>query len=348
MTDKPGEPLNLIERMAKRLAAEDASATTSAQPRTASLVERAAQKIAAIPPTNGFENPGAEKSGHYEQKHQTHAAQFASIPAGGVIAPSPGVATNKNQVRLDFRALRQEGMITPDHMTSSISNEFRGIKRKLLQKVRDPKTRTTVNNLIMITSSLPGEGKTFSSINLALSLAAERGLQVLLIDADIIRPSVGDVFIAPPKVGLTELLSGKTRNVSDVLYRCADIPSLAVIFSGNPKNGSPELISSREMVNLCHELSRRYPDRVILIDTPPVLASSEAAILASYVHQVIMVVSADQTDKHQLRQSLEAVSSCQNINLLFNKAPNWNEAEYKPYYGYAEPAGDPATTAPQA
>jgi receptor protein-tyrosine kinase len=348
MTDNP-EPLNLIERMAKRLAAEDSSATNSAQPRADSFVERAAQKIAGMPRATGFEAAThGEKSGHYEQKQQAPAAASASLPTSGAVAPPPGVAVNKNQVRLDFRALRQDGMITPDNLTSSISNEFRGIKRKLLQKVRDPKTRATVNNLIMITSSLPGEGKTFSSINLALSLAAERGLQVLLIDADIVRPSIGKMFVDPPKVGLTELLSGKTPNVSDVLHRCADIPNLAVIFSGSPKNGSPELISSREMVTLCQELSRQYPDRVILIDTPPVLASTEAAILASYVHQVIMVVSAAQTDKHQLRQSLESVSSCQNISLLFNKAPNWNEGEYKSYYGYAEPAGRPTTTPPQA
>ena len=94
-------------------------------------------------------------------------------------------------------------------MSSVISNEFRGIKRKLLQKARDPETRAAVNNLIMVTSSLPGEGKTFTSINLAMSLAAERGLQVLLIDADVIRPSVGNMFKSPPQEGLTDLLTGK-------------------------------------------------------------------------------------------------------------------------------------------
>jgi receptor protein-tyrosine kinase len=125
-------------------------------------------------------------------------------------------------------------------MTSAISNEFRGIKRKLLQKVRDPQTRAAVSNLIMVTSSLPGEGKTFSSINLALSLAAERGLQVLLIDADVIRPSVGNMFMAPPTEGLTDLLTGKVGHVSDVLHRCADIPNLAVIFAYNPSANTPE------------------------------------------------------------------------------------------------------------
>jgi len=234
--------------------------------------------------------------------------------------------------------LRQDGMITPDNMSSVISNEYRGIKRRLLQKARDANTRATVNNLVMVTSSLPGEGKTFTSMNLAISLAAERGLQVLLVDADVIRPSVANMFKSIPKVGLVDLLLGQDLRVSDVMCRCAEIPNLAVMFSGRAHADSPELISSGRMVELCKDLSNRYPDRIIVIDTPPVLASSEPATLASYVHQLIMVVAADQTDRHQLRKSLESVASCKNISLLFNKAPRWNEAEYTPYYGYATTA----------
>jgi protein-tyrosine kinase len=347
MTEQPGKPLNLIERMAKRQAAEEAAATRAAAPTTAGLVERAAEKMASMPAvSNGFdETRDSEKTQLHEQTKVPSQAAPARAPAGETVPPVANALAIPKQVRIDFRALRQNGMITPDNMTSPISNEFRSIKRKLLQKVRDPKTRTAVNNLIMITSSLPGEGKTFSSINLALSLVAERGLQVLLIDADIIRPSIGNMFLSSPREGLTEYLSGKVSKVSDVLHRCVEIPNLAIIFSGDPKSGSPELISSAQMATLCKELSSRYPDRVIVIDTPPVLASSEAAILASIVHQVIVVVSADQTDKHQLRESLEAVSACRSINLLFNKAPNWNAAEYNSYYGYANPPGASATQA---
>jgi len=104
-----------------------------------------------------------------------------------------------------------------------------------------------------------------------------------------------------------DLLSGRVGHVSDVLHRCTDIPNLAVIFAGNPSANTPELISSGKMANLCKELSARYPDRVIVLDTPPVLASAEPAILASYVHHLVMVVAADQTDRHQLRKSLATV-----------------------------------------
>ncbi len=110
-------------------------------------------------------------------------------------------------------------MITPDNMSSPLSNEYRGIKRKLLQKVRDAKTRAAINNLVMVTSSLPQEGKTFTSVNLALSLAAERGLRVLLIDADVVRPSVSNMFVSPPSEGLTDLLRRKGQaSVGRTLY----------------------------------------------------------------------------------------------------------------------------------
>lgn len=336
MTDTPREPLNLVERMAKRMAAEAAQGI-SAQPVTPSFVERVAQKVAA-----GNPSPNSTPQGNSSNKAQSAPAELGqNMPvsinqtlAKPESANDPNTGYTGKRVHLDFKVLRQSGMITPDNLSSVLSNEFRAIKRKLLQKVRDPQTRAAVNNLIMVTSSLPGEGKTFSSMNLALSLAAERGLRVLLIDADVIRPSVGKMFVSPPAEGLTDLLSGNVKQVSDVLYRCADVPNLSVIFAGNPRKNSPELVSSGQMANLCRELSARYPDRVVVVDTPPVLAVPEPAILATYVHQLIMVVSAGHTDRHQLRKALEAVSSCQNVSLLFNKAPRWNETEYHSYYGY--------------
>jgi receptor protein-tyrosine kinase len=341
--------------MAQRLEKESALAPAS-QPPNASLIGRAMERehleSDQAPKSNGSQPAMRDQILHV----QNPAPRWDGVSAIGPGAPASSTprtpepprqtvaAAPGKTVRLDFRALRQNGLITPDNMTSAISNEFRGIKRRLLQKVRDPQTRAAVSNLIMVTSSLPGEGKTFSSINLALSLAAERGLQVLLIDADVIRPSVGNMFVAPPTEGLTDLLSGRVGHVSDVLHRCTDIPNLAVIFAGNPSANTPELISSGKMANLCKELSARYPDRVIVLDTPPVLASAEPAILASYVHHLVMVVAADQTDRHQLRKSLESVASCQSVSLLFNKAPSWNEQEYVAYYGYAN-SGVPAASA---
>jgi len=351
MTDKPPPSLNLIERMAQRMAQQkDAAAPAAVNGAQSSGVsaERRAEpqftrtepvrpaSVSEVRPSPAIVAPPAPEPSRRSPANAEApaAATPVSIAAPEVVRRAPSVEKSR-EVNLDFRVLRQNGMITPDNMASVISNEFRGIKRKVLQKARDFNSRATVNNLVMVTSSLPGEGKTFTSLNLAISLAAERGLQVLLIDADVIRPSLGNMFKAIPRDGLTDLLTGKTTRVSDVMCRCAEIPNLAVMFSGSAHSDSPELISSGKMADLCKDLSTRYPDRMIVIDTPPVLASSEPATLASYVHQLLMVVAADQTSRHELRKSLEAVASCKNISLLFNKAPRWNEAEYTPYYGYA-------------
>lgn len=325
------DTLHLVERLAKRLS-QDGGIPESVQPASGMFAERATQKISPAP--------------------TPVAARTVPPPASGTqtapeTAPRPPESGSR-QIRLDFRALRQNGMITPDNMASQISNEFRGIKRRLLQKVRDPITKAFVNNVIMVTSALPGEGKTFCSMNLALSLAAERGLRVLLIDGDVIRPSIGNSFVSPPRTGLTDLLAGKAGQVSDVLHQCAEIPNLSVIFAGNPTVNSPELISSAKMAQLIRDLSTQYPDRVIVVDSPPVLASPEPAILASYVHQLVMVVASAQADKHQIRKCLESVSTCQNISMVFNRAPAWNEAEYTAYYGYAGGAAASAPTAPEA
>ena len=246
--------------------------TGSAQSTRPSFAERVAQKVAtngplapapASAPSSGL---GSSRS-HFTETPANARATAVAIRSG---ADENEVKRDTHSIKLDFRAMRQAGMITPDNMSSPLSNEYRGIKRRLLQKVRDAKTRATTQNLVMVTSSLPEEGKTFTSVNLAISLAAERGLRVLLIDADVVRPSVGNMFVSPPSEGLTDLLKRKDKQVSDVLYGCIDVPNLSIIFAGHHDSSSPELISSSRMANLCQELSSRYPDRVIVLDTPPV------------------------------------------------------------------------------
>jgi len=334
MTDKQPPSLNLIERMAQRMAKQDGAAVRT-EPTSSPMP--AAKSAPVMDAANGRAAPLVEDIRRAPEpvvlRAETPAPVREPVQAAAPVRSEPA-GEKSREVHLDFRVLRQNGMITPDNMASVISNEFRGIKRKLLQKARDQETRAVVNNLVMVTSSLPGEGKTFTSLNLAISLAAERGLQVLLVDADVVRPSVGNVFKSTPKEGLTDLLSGKSTRVSDVMCRTAELPNLSVIFSGSARVDSPELISSGRMVDLCNDLSKRYPDRMIIIDTPPVLASPEPATLAAYVHQLIMVVAAEQTSRPQLQKSLESVASCRNVSLLFNKAPKWNELEYKSYYGY--------------
>jgi len=254
---------------------------------------------------------------------------------------APAIDDSKT-VRLRLSELRRKGMITPDNFKSKLSFEFRAIKRKLLANARDPKTHALTKNLIMVTSALPSEGKTFTSMNLAMALAAERDLRVLLIDGDVIHPSIGPLFEPADTRGLTDLLNGNCNNVEEVMHTCSNLPNLSVVFAGPRDERAPELMSSHKMMDICLEISTRYNNRIIIFDTPPVLASSETANLAMHVHQTIMVVSAGQANRSQLQTALENLSTCQNISLVFNKAPKWYKADSDSYYYYGmERPADP-------
>ena len=244
---------------------------------------------------------------------------------------APSARTSRS-LGLNFSELRRMGMITPDNMSSSVSFEFRAIKRKLLARVKDAKTQAMINNLVMITSALPSEGKTFTATNLALTLAAERDLHVLLIDGDLIHPSLGSMFEPTDGKGLIDLLNGNCTNISEIMHRCRDLPNMSVIFAGKRDERTPELVSSRKMADLCHDISTRYNDRIIIIDTSPVLASAEPANVAMHVHQIVMVVAAGQTSRSQLQAALENVSACRNISVVFNKAPKWHQVDGDTYY----------------
>jgi receptor protein-tyrosine kinase len=134
--------------------------------------------------------------------------------------------------------------------------------------------------------------------------------------------------------GLTDLLNGNCEDVSDVLYRCEDVPNLTVIFAGKFDKNTPELLSSRRMADTCFEMSKRYKDRIVIIDSPPVLACAEPANIAMHVHQVILVVAAAQTTRSQVRAALENVSACRSVSVLFNKAPQWHRVDGESYYYY--------------
>src|SRR6185436_13207203 len=251
------------------------------------------------------------------------------IPAAAAArAPAPAV-------RLKYNEVRRRGMITPDNLRSNISFEFRAIKRKLLAGVRD-QTNGLGNNLLMVTSALPGEGKTFTASNLAIALTAERDINVLLVDADVIRPSVGALFDHQQGPGLTDLLNGNVTNVADVTWQCEDIRNLSVIFAGPHDERSPELISSQRSADLFTQISRAQDNRIVIFDTPPALASAETANLAGYMNHVILVVAWGESNRHHVQKALDNVSACRNVSLVFNKAPKWQKLNSDYYYYYTD------------
>ena len=228
-------------------------------------------------------------------------------------------------------------MITPDNRASVTYNEFRSIKRKLLPLTRDPETKATTRNLVMITSALAGEGKTYTALNLAICLAAERNIEVILVDGDVVRSSITQFFDGAPEAGLLDLLTGRRQQIDEVLTRCTDVPNLHVLFSGRRDDTSPELLASQRMADVCSALSRRFRESVVVIDAPPVLATAEPSALAMHVHHLIMVVAAGQVARHHVEEALAGVAACPSINLVFNKSPEWQRSTpYPYYYNYAE------------
>jgi protein-tyrosine kinase len=251
-------------------------------------------------------------------------------------APAPRVTQPVKTVRLKYNEVRRRGMITPDNLRSNISFEFRAIKRKLLSGVRDEAGNGPGNNLIMVTSALPGEGKTFTASNLAIALTAERDLNVLLVDADVIRPSVGALFDHQQGAGLTDLLNGNVANIADVTWQCEDIRNLSVIFAGPHDERTPEHISSQKAADLFAEISGAQNDRIVIFDTPPALASAETANLAGYMNHVILVVAWGESNRHHVQKALDNVSACRNVSLVFNKAPKWQKLNSDYYYYYTD------------
>lgn len=240
-------------------------------------------------------------------------------------------------LRLNLNKLRDARMITPDNRASVTYNEFRSIKRKLLPMTRDPETKATTRNIVMITSALAGEGKTYTALNLAICLAAERNLEVILVDGDVVRSSVAQFFEGAPEEGLLDLLTGRRQQIDEVLTRCSDIPNLHVLFAGRRDDTSPELLASQRMADVCSALSRRFRESVVVIDAPPVLATAEPSALAMHVHHLIMVVAAGQVGRHHVEEALAGVAACPSINLVFNKSPEWQRSTpYPYYYNYAE------------
>jgi len=242
----------------------------------------------------------------------------------------------KRQVEIDFDRLSQSGFVTPQRMRTRIAEEYRVIKRPLLQKAFARGANAIHNgHLILVTSSRPNEGKTFTTINLAMSIASERDLTVLLVDADFAKQGTMQTLNLTAERGLSNMLTDDTLDLSDVMIR-TNLPNLSILPPGPASPLTTELLASDRMGRLIEDIAARYSDRVIIFDSPPVLASSEPAVLATHVGQVLFVVEADETGESAVREALDLISSCKNIGLVLNKTQSRIGSELFGSYYYGE------------
>lgn len=257
-----------------------------------------------------------------------------ALPTGGPRRqPVANAETGRPRAHIDLHRLAAAGYLTPDAPRSQIADEFRVIKRPLLANVRGQSAaKVDRANLIMVTSSLPGEGKTFVALNLAMSLAMELDNTVLLVDADVSRPSVLERLGLPPAPGLLDVLTDPACTLADVLMR-TDVEKLSLLPAGKAHARATELLASEAMSRLVQDMATRYADRIIVFDAPPLLPSTESRALAAHMGQVIVVVEAERTPQASLLQALAAVEACPVVMTVLNKLPRSAVGSYYGHYG---------------
>lgn len=320
--------MSLIERAVSRLAGGDSSkpgaqpaaaspAASSAKDKT-STIEALMQRNAAVPVDE------AALNGTALQAPAAAPLPEPEIPAAD--APDP--------VEIRLSALRQRGFVTPDVHEGRTAQEFRVIKRPLIANAFGKGVAPVRNGKrVMVTSSFPGEGKSFCAINLAMSIAAERDHKVLLVDADVARPSVPRELGIDTGAGLMDLLLDDHLDVSRFVLP-TNVDKLALLPAGRRHQQATELLASASMTRLLEQISARYPDRIVIFDSPPLLVTTESRVLASYMGQIVLVVEAGKTPRDAMKESLAMIEGSEVVGLVLNKLRGSEGGGYGGYYGY--------------
>ncbi|HHJ39894.1 MAG: hypothetical protein AXA67_08575 [Methylothermaceae bacteria B42] len=289
-----------------------------------SLIEKALEKQSAEHSSDLGEEKNdldiqVDVSSKSEEKEKEHWNDLAS--------------SNKNYIKVDLDFFKEKGMLSPDDPHGQLAEEYRIIKQPLLLNAfGEGKNEIENANLILVTSSLPGEGKTFTSVNLAMSIATELDKRVLLVDADVVKPAASKLFGVEERSGLIDLLE-KDVTFKEVLLR-TDFPKLTFLPAGRRHKHATELLSSDAMRKLAKEMSQRYPDRIIIFDSPPLLATTQASVLAKHVGQVVLVVEAESTPQYIVQESAASLSECDVVGCVLNKTKQGFGLGYYAYYGY--------------
>ena len=271
-----------------------------------------------------------------EMSNDTRVAAYGSGMRAAVNANTDAPDT----VRILDR-LREKDMLVPgSSLGPEIRSEYRRIKRPLLSNAFGKSSELVDDgNLILVTSSVPGEGKSYTALNLALAIAQERDHTVLLIDADVTKQGVSRMLgIERRRPDLTDLLTSEDLSVGKAMLR-TDVPGLVLLPAGKPHEYITEMVASQRMSRLVNELANRYSDRVIIFDGPPLLSTPEAPILASLVGQVVFVIEAGKTPHAIVEDALGMLPKEKAIGLVLNKSESIsNRGGY--YYNYYAAYGD--------
>jgi protein-tyrosine kinase len=270
------------------------------------------------------------------EKLQTRSSRPPGSPTTRLVtSESRQHAYGGQHIIVDPWKLKLNGLLALDDEERRLAEQYRTIKRPLLRNA-DPSVDTMMRgNLVMVASALPGEGKTFTCVNLCLSIARERDWTVVLVDGDCAKPHLTRLFGAESEPGLIDLLRDPGLSF-DELVMPTDIPGLSLLPAGSRDSRASELLASRRMDELCAALSAADRARIVVIDSSPLLVSTEAAALAMHVGQIAVVVRANSTPREAVLAALEKLDRSKAIACILNRSADAAESENYGYYGYGQ------------
>ncbi len=296
-----------------------------------SLVEKALEKMKeasrAAPPAAA---PGPA-SGTPLQRPHADAVAVSRISD----TASHRVLPRRRVVNINLTALRAAGLFPPEHQERPIAQQYRQIKRPLVANAMGRGVPQLQNgHLIMLASAMPGEGKTFTSINLALSMSIEKDFNVLLVDADVAKPHISRLLGLQDEPGLLDVLRDPSLDVESVILP-TDVPNLSLLPAGTRSEQATELLTSARMEQVVRAIGERDQKRIALFDSPPLLLTTESHALTQVVGQVVVVVRAAVTSQQMLMDALSYLGERSGVSLILNQSVASSPTGYH-YYGYGE------------
>jgi len=318
--------MSIIERAINKLSGDDTPVEAEVTP--PQPVAPAAAEPAPVPATGAPAIAPAEPV--VPPPVATPKPEPVASPPGSFVPPPPDP---EKSVYIDLDRLAAAGFLQLDGGNTRLDEDYQQVKRRLLGNTLPGMAPSSAPpNLIMVTSSVPGEGKTFTSVNMALSLTKEVDHTILAIDTDIVKRDLSKAFGCVDQLGLYDVLSNPALEISDVMLR-TNIPNLVVIPAGQDQSARTELLASTRMKSITEELATRYSDRLVLFDTSPILATSTALALAPQVGQFVLVVEANKTKHETLSAALDLLDETPITGLILNKVKQSTRKTYD-YYGY--------------
>jgi len=249
---------------------------------------------------------------------------------GNAAAPTRTLVINQD-------ALRVAGLLPPSHQERELAQQFRQIKRPLINNALGRGVVPVPHgNLVMVASAVPGEGKTFTSLNLALSMRLEEDVTVLLVDGDVVNPRISRILGLENEPGLLDIVRDPGVSPGSAIL-ATDVPGLSFLPAGRPDANATELLASTRMRDVVALLAGHDAARMVLFDSAPLLLTTESHALAQVVGQIVVVVRADQTAQHVVLDALDTLGEGRPVSLVLNQSMKQPHAGYYYQYGNAGP-----------